>query len=339
MNDFLESAAVGAWEREECGVLFRWEGVRPGYANLEQNGAWTSPRSSNAIRRLEPLLFASPDTHRTRMTPKLEFYDISYTGSKLPWSPFTARTYFALNVLDVSYERHLVAMMDIKPTLAGFGIPPPTDGSKYSLPVLAVTERASAQQGERRYITDSADIAEYLQTLFVDTLHGDESKSLYPPLSEEVRRAQGVQNARELARKAHKALVRATNDDERWLSITAPIHHILEPASEQYFLETRAHDWGADMDTIKQRARQQQDKVGGINKLFEHAVQPFADLYAHTDTSFLAGDQAIYADIIVLAALQWFRCSNESATFHALKAVDNGRLHRLWTDSQHLFRD
>lgn len=269
------------------------------------------------------------------MPDKLEFYDISYAGSKLPWSPFTARTYLALNVLGLPYERHLVAMVDVKKTLSGFGIAPPKDGSKYTLPVLAVSEQG---QQERRYITDSADIAEYLQKLFVET-GGDEGKSLYPPLSEALQKAQGVQTAHELARKAHKALVRATNEDDRWMSITAPVHHILEPASQQYFLETRAVDFGADMDTIDARAREKQDKVGGVDKLFEHAVQPFADLYAETTTKFLTGDRAIYADIVALAALQWFKCSNERSTMHALKAVNNGRLEQLWTDSQPLWRD
>ena len=51
----------------------------------------------------------------------------------------------------------------------------------------------------------------------------------------------------------------------------------------------------------------------------------------------LAGDRPVYADLIVLAALQWYKCSNGNAFAEALNQV-GGPLQKAWTAGQQLFK-
>ncbi len=159
--------------------------------------------------------------------PTIEMYDISCTTTRAPWSPFTARTYLALRVLDMPFHRTMVPMVGIRSLLSSAGVSPNSDGDLL-LPAITLTS-----DGSTRWLTESDDIAAHLQELFV-AAGNPVSKSLFPD-----------EDAREAGKAARKALRESLySADHAWKSLIPAVLDILEPESQQWFVDTRTKSWG-----------------------------------------------------------------------------------------------
>ncbi|SJX62491.1 uncharacterized protein SRS1_13339 [Sporisorium reilianum f. sp. reilianum] len=256
----------------------------------------------------------------TTAYPQIEFYDISCTVTSEPWSPFTARTYLALRLLEIPFQRHMLPMARINATLTEAGVVRTRKG-RHTLP--AITLNTS------EWVTDSADIAETLQKLYLDQ-GGELSHSLFPDAA-----------SKELAGKADEAFSTALDAGQRWRSIVPSVYYILEPESQAFFLESRTVSWKkSPLDILDTDAKSNAERDGGVDHVYAKAMQPFVELYASKDKqgTWLGGERPIYADLISLALLQWFKCANTEA-FHKGLEINGGALQKAWLAGQALFQE
>ena len=259
--------------------------------------------------------------------PSIEFYDISCTTTKEPWSPFTARTYLALRLLGIPFKRHLVTMVQIAPLLSAAGVPQPANGERYTLPAITL----SSSSGEKEWITENVKISEVLQKLYLE--HGGElSKSLYP--------GDACTEAIEKVRQAFKDSL--YNECHRWKNIHPRIYTILEPESRDFFIKTRIGDFGKPpQEILDTDAKENEERDGGIVKVYVKTLEPLANLYKKKDERggvWLCGERANYADLMVLGLIQWMKCTNPEVFEEALKEV-GGALEKAWIAGQELFQE
>lgn len=257
----------------------------------------------------------------TAAYPKIDFYDISCTRTAEPWSPFTARTYLALRLLEIPFERHMVPMARIVSTLNNLGVVRKGEG-RHTLPAITISST--------EWVTDSTDIAESLQKLYLK--HGGElSHSLFPNAA-----------SREYVEKVRQAFKDGLYKEERWRSIVPAVWYILEPESQEFFTETRTKDWGkAPLEILATDAKQNEEKAGGVVKVYAGAMQPFVQLYESKSVKegvWLGGERPIYADLMMLALLQWFKCANTDAFQKGLE-LNGGTLEKAWNAGQALSKE
>ena len=262
--------------------------------------------------------------------PKITFYDISCTITKEPWSPFTTRTYLALRLLEIPFEHQRVQMGRIASLLSAAGVARPPSG-RYTLPAITLSPSRTGDDKEE-WITESDDIAQVLQQLYLD--HGGElSKSLFPDQEKNNRLNDQIKDCVTSA---------MYSSHERWKSIVAPIYKILEPESQEHFIKTRTEQWGkSPQEIIDTDAKHNEQRDGGIDMLFAKVLEPYSKLYEEKDDKqglWLGGQRPIYPDLKVLAALQWFKCSNGDAFHKALQHV-GGPLEKAWNAGQPLLKE
>ncbi|TKY86148.1 hypothetical protein EX895_004973 [Sporisorium graminicola] len=249
--------------------------------------------------------------------PKIDFYDISCTTTSESWSPYTARIWLALRLLEIPSERHLMPMCRINDTLADAGVFRPLAG-RHTLPAITLDQK--------EWVTDSAAIASTLQKLYLE--HGGQlSHSLFPDAA-----------SKDLAEKANQAMSTSLAAGDRWKSVVPSVYYILEPESQEFFIETRTSSWKkSPLDILATEAKQNAERDGGIEQVYAKAMLPFVELYATKDKSgtWLGGERPIYADLITLAALQWYKCANTDA-FHKALEINGGALQKAWTAGQEL---
>ena len=256
--------------------------------------------------------------------PQITFYDISCTVTSEPWSPYTARTYLALRLLGIPFERHMLPMARIHPTLSAAGVTRALAG-RHTLPALTVSSG-----NDKQWVTESDDIAAYLQKLYLEN-GGSLATSLFPDAS-----------AKELVEKVRDFFKSGLYQGDRWKSIVPPVYKILEPESQQFFLETRTESWGkSPKDILATDAVANEERDGGVDKLYAKVLQPFSELYAAKEKGegvWLGGERAVYPDLMTLELLQWMKCANGDAFERGLKLV-GGTLEQAWIAGQTLFKE
>lgn len=260
----------------------------------------------------------------TTTYPSITLYDISCETTSESWSPFTARTYLALRLLGIPFERKMVPMARIVSTLDGLGVKRTREG-RHTLPAITITSPSGEQ-----WVTDSTDIAEALQKLYLEH-GGDLSTSLFPdPASRDV-----IDDYRPCVK-------RGMYSEERWRSIVPAVINILEPESQEFFDRTRTEDWGkSPYEILKTDAKQNEEREGGVEKLYANCMLPFAELYEHKQEKeglWLGGERPVYADLMVLALLQWYKCANTEAFEKGLQ-INGGTLQKAWIAGQDLFKE
>ncbi|KAF6767599.1 Glutathione S-transferase, N-terminal [Kalmanozyma brasiliensis GHG001] len=257
--------------------------------------------------------------------PSVTFYDISCTSTSEPWSPYTARTYLALRVLGIPFERKLVPMARIVSTLDGLGVKRTGEG-RHTLPAIAIT----SSTGEKQWFTDSTGIAEALQKLYLDH-GGDLTTSLFPDAA-----------SRDVIKEYLPCVKRGMYSEERWKSIIPAVIHILEPESQEFFDRTRTEDWGkSPYEILKTDAKENEEREGGVAKLYANCMLPYAELYENKEKKqgvWLGGEQPVYADLMILALLQWYKCANTEAFEEGLK-INGGTLQQAWHAGQRFFKE
>ncbi|GAC93073.1 hypothetical protein PHSY_000634 [Pseudozyma hubeiensis SY62] len=255
--------------------------------------------------------------------PQIDFYDISCLTTEESWSPFTARTYVALRLLDIPFQRHLVPMARINSTLTSLGAPPPKS-ERHTLPAITITS-----SGKKEWITDSSDIAEKLQDLYLSSNH-PLSTSLFPdPHS---------RSCVELVRECFKSSLYTA--DHRWKSVNPAIYKILEPESSEYYITDRTVQWGKHpQEILDTDAAANEARDGGVNQVYAKIIQPFAQLYDDKEKEgvWLGGERPIYADVMTLALLQWLKCANQDAFEQGL-SINGGVLQKAWMEGQPLLK-
>lgn len=255
--------------------------------------------------------------------PEIEFYDISCTTTTQPWSPFTARTYLALRLLEIPFTRHMVPMAQIGSKLSAVGLPKPESG-RYTLPAITIT--TAEGKGQKEWMTESKEIAEFLHRLYLEQ-GGELSKSLFP---------------NEASREAVKnvgAAFRASlySEGDRWKNIVPRLCAVLEPESQAFFNETRIGDWGKlPQEILDTDAKENEQRDGGPVKVYIKVLEPIAELYQDKGGMWQCGERPVYADLTVLAALQWFKIADPDVFHKALKEVGGG-LEKAWLAGQELF--
>ncbi|CDR98809.1 uncharacterized protein SPSC_06231 [Sporisorium scitamineum] len=256
----------------------------------------------------------------TTAYPKIDFYDISCQVTSQPWSPYTARTYLALRLLEIPFERHMLPMARIHDTLAAAGVIRVLSG-RHLLPAITLNGK--------EWVTDSSDIADTLQKLYLE--HGGQlSHSLFPDAA-----------SKDLAEKAKQALSTSLSAGERWRSIVPAVYYILDPESQEFFIRTRTESWKkSPLEILDTDAKVNAERDGGIDQVYAKAMQPFVELYANKEKqgTWLGGERPIYADIMSLALLQWFKCANTDA-FHKGLEINGGALQKAWIAGQELFQE
>ncbi|SPO27451.1 uncharacterized protein UTRI_10568 [Ustilago trichophora] len=260
--------------------------------------------------------------------PRIEFYDISCTVTSEPWSPFTARTFLALRLLDIPFEQQKLPMAKIDATLLAAGVERPAEADRHLLP--AITVSPSSTGADKEWILGSDEIAAFLRKLFLQ--HGGElSKSLFPDASSE-----------ELVKKVRGCFGSSLYAEDRWKNIIPIVYKILDPESQEFFHRTRTEQWGkSPKEIIDTDAKKNEERDGGNDKLYALVMQPFGELYDNKDNKqgvWLGGERAIYADLMVIALLQWFKCANRDAFEGGLKQVGGG-LEKAWNAGQALFKE
>lgn len=253
--------------------------------------------------------------------PTIEMYDISCTTTRAPWSPFTARTYLALRVLDMPFHRTMVPMVGIRSLLSSAGVSPNSDGDLL-LPAITLTS-----DGTTRWLNESDDIAAHLQELFV-AAGNPVSKSLFPD-----------EDAREAGKAARKALRESLYSAEHaWKSLIPAVLDILEPESQQWFVDTRTKSWGKHpRDILTQDAPLNEERAGGTVQLLANALRPFSKLYDDKKL-WIGGEDPVYADLIVVAALQWYSCARPQELKQAIE-ITGGGLEKAWIAAQPLLNE
>ncbi|SPO27107.1 uncharacterized protein UTRI_10568_B [Ustilago trichophora] len=260
--------------------------------------------------------------------PQIEFYDIACTVTSEPWSPYTARTFLSLRLLDIPFERQKLPMAKIDATLLAAGVEHPAGADRHLLP--AITVSPSSTGGAKEWILGSDEIAAYLQKLYLE--HGGElSKSLFPDAA-----------SKELVEKVRGCFKSSLYAEDRWQNIIPFIYMILDPESQEYFHRTRTEQWGkSPKEVIATDAKKNEERDGGNDKLYALAMQPFGELYDNKDRKegvWLGGERAIYADLMVIALLQWYKYAKGDAFESGLKQVGGG-LEKAWNAGQALLKN
>ncbi len=192
----------------------------------------------------------------------------------------------------------------------------------------------TSSNGEKEWVTESEDIAQRLQSLYLSS-GGDLAHSLFP----DARCNEQLEDVRAAFKES------LYSDGHRWKNIVPPIYRILEPASQEYFIRTRTEDWGkSPADMLSTDGKENEERDGGADKVYAKALQPYADVYEkykgakEEEGVWLGGEKANYADVKILAAMQWYKCANGDAFEQGLKEV-GGALGRVWEAAQTLFKE
>ena len=213
----------------------------------------------------------------------------------------------------------MVAMARIVPTLDAAGVHRKREG-RHTLPAITISSS--------EWVTDSDDIAESLQKLYLE--HGGQlSHSLFPNAA-----------SREYIEKVRQCFKTGLYTQERWRSIIPAVYYILEPESQEFFTATRTEDWGkAPLDILATDAKQNEERDGGVDEVYARVMEPFLQLYENKEVKqgfWLGGERPVYADLMVLALFQWFKCANTDAFHQGLK-LNGGALEKAWNAGQALF--
>ena len=224
----------------------------------------------------------------------------------------------ALNYKGLAYRTEWVEYPDIAPLLSRYNVPPnPPPETPHTLPVIY-------DPRTRSFVTDSTDIALYLDRTYPDT----------PPLMPEPLHALQAAFGFALRASVHQAL--------RPLMMF-PAMNRLHPRGHAFFRETRELSFGCKMEEIcppeKQAAQWAcvEKAFGQLTSWFEAAGDGRLLL--------LSADEGriCHADTQILGLLKWVQAifGPDSEEWRRLETFDDGRWKRFltvmakWTDTTH----
>ncbi|KAK6536775.1 hypothetical protein TWF281_000990 [Arthrobotrys megalospora] len=216
------------------------------------------------------------------MTTQYTLFDIP-TNSTPPrsWSPNVWNARGVLNYKKVTYETEWVEYPDIRVRLAELGIPSKGGLMPYTLPMMRVTiTPTDGSEPQIKYLTDSADIAKYL-----NDNHPEPPIDFDSPITGEA-----VKVFNENLMDAFVGLVLCDVD----LS--------LPERSAAYFHETRPKWMMMPIKEFKQKKLNE-----GAWEKMEKGMKVLADFIGKNGGPFVQGEKVSYGDIRLLGYLMWAR--------------------------------
>ncbi|KAF9479949.1 hypothetical protein BDN70DRAFT_878249 [Pholiota conissans] len=214
------------------------------------------------------------------------FYDIPSTIG--PWSPNTWKVRYCLNFKGLPYKTEWIEYPDIAPRCQQLGIAHTTmkpDGvtPHYTLPAIY-------DPSTKRYIAESAAIAEYLEEQYPDTpaVFPFDTMGLLIDFKDALNRV-GIIAAHQFVRPA--------------------IHRILNPASQGFYRTTREQFYGKKLEDVAPKLDTEEGRVEWAK--IEATFATVALWYSKNGGKgpFILGDRVSWADFVVGGNLLWFKAA------------------------------
>ncbi|KAI0720558.1 hypothetical protein C8T65DRAFT_633537 [Cerioporus squamosus] len=242
------------------------------------------------------------------MPEPIVLYDIPCKTTGKAWSPNTWKTRYCLNIKGIPHRTAWVEFPDIAALCANIGAPPSAttrDGKPmYTLPVIYDPNTTTT-------VSDSAEIAEYLDKTYPDTV------VLVP---------QGPE-ADEFQRACAKLLFGIDV-----LSIMVPaVHQSLNEASQPYFRVTREKRFGKLEELSPIGSEKRAKHWEGVKNVFQRIAEMLQRDTQEEKLFFRGPDGVCYADVCIAGVLMWIRAiyGEDSKEWRDVISWDGGRWARF----------
>ncbi|KAK6361391.1 hypothetical protein TWF730_005123 [Orbilia blumenaviensis] len=216
------------------------------------------------------------------MTTQYTLFDIP-TKADPPrsWSPNVWNARAVLNYKKVPYETEWVEYPDIRVRLSAMGIPSKGGLMPWTLPMMRVTTTpADGSEPQIKYLTDSADIAKFL-----NENHPDPAIDFDSPITDE----------------AVKTFNANLMDSFVGL-VLCDVDLVLPERSAAYFHETRPKWMMMPIKYFKQKKINE-----GAWEKMESGMKVITELMNKNGGPFLQGEKVSYGDVRLLAYFLWAR--------------------------------
>ncbi|KAA1475688.1 hypothetical protein DENSPDRAFT_783865 [Dentipellis sp. KUC8613] len=240
------------------------------------------------------------------MSQTLILYDIPGTASPAKaWSPNVWKARFALNIKGIPYRTVWVEYPDIADVCKTIGAEP--TGTRFGKPVYTLPAIQDPNTGA--VVADSFKIAAYLDAAYPNTI---------PLLPDETRAFQAM-------------FLQTFEDNVIWaiLQLVArPMMNQLLPRSLVYWRDGAEKAFGNKVEELAPEGperdalwKQVVDNLGAAHKWASE----------NPTGVFMMGDKVSFADIVIMAELQWLKTMNgvESKEWKEVMEVNGGRWARL----------
>ncbi|KAK6355089.1 hypothetical protein TWF696_004213 [Orbilia brochopaga] len=222
------------------------------------------------------------------MSKTYTLFDIpTNTNPPKCWSPNTWKARGVLNYKGVPYETEWVEYPDIRVRLAAMGLPSKGGLMPYTLPMLRVTTTsADGSEPEVKYLTDSADIAKYIN---------DEHPEPFMDFDSDIN-TEAVDFLTNTLRDPYCGVV------------LCEIPDILPERSAAYVHETRPIWMGMPIADFKKK------KIAeGAWENLETGIEKLRELLRRNGGPFLLGEKLSFGDVAIIGYMVWAREASPEA--------------------------
>ncbi|KAJ5528732.1 hypothetical protein N7527_002125 [Penicillium freii] len=241
----------------------------------------------------------------------IHFFDITSTlpGPLKSWSSSALRIRMVLNFKGIPYSQSFISYPDIAPLLRGLSVPPHDKGRMpYTLPAICHPE--SVKSNPSGAMMDSLPIARHLDGIFPS-----------PPLF------QSGEASYALALAVEKLILNAAG---KGLFLLLPkAVNILDKRGCDYFVRTRSEWFGKPLSELQVTDK---ENVRNVTNAMNNELEVLLRMLAGREGRkgpFLEGEQAGYADFILVTFLSWSH-RVDRALWEETMAMGNGEFQTLW---------
>ncbi|KZT34023.1 hypothetical protein SISSUDRAFT_1053431 [Sistotremastrum suecicum HHB10207 ss-3] len=243
----------------------------------------------------------------------ITFYDIPSRAPSGTWSPNAWKTRFALGFKGVPHKTQWVEFPDVAQTIKAINGAPTSklpDGSDfYTLPVIS---DPNVPGKTPTVISDSWNIALYLDK------HFPSAPLLIPP---------GTAILQEIYTEKVEELFLAPAAG----LIVSLVPSVLNEGSLDYFIKTREFVFGKKLEELAPVGPVRDAALKGLEANLGK-IAGLLDKYGEgREQLFIAGDEAIYADLLFAAFLEWIKIVAEKEVWSHIKTWHGGRWERFLT--------
>ncbi|KAJ6261099.1 hypothetical protein Dda_3764 [Drechslerella dactyloides] len=222
------------------------------------------------------------------MSTKYTLFDIpTKSNPPMSWSPNVWKARGVLNYKNVPYETEWIEYPDIRVRLAAMGLPSKGGLMPYTLPMLRATiTPADGSEPQIKYLTDSADIAKY-----INDQHPEPAVDFDHEINEE----------------ALELLVNTLRDPYCGV-VLCEIPNVLSERSAAYVHETRPIWMGMPIADFKKKKIEE-----GAWANLETGIGKLRELLRRNEGPFLLGEKPSFGDIAIIGYMIWARESGPEA--------------------------
>ncbi|KAF9484206.1 hypothetical protein BDN70DRAFT_798310 [Pholiota conissans] len=234
----------------------------------------------------------------------ITLYDIPSRSEVNAWSPATWRIRYILNLKGIAHKTEWVEFPDIEKRHKELGIPhsslKPDGTPNYTVP--AIHDPSTGV-----YLSESTDIAEYLEKTYPNT-------PIFP------HETLGLQWS-------FVDLFRSTALSALWQFVVPATYQQMNRASDAYFRLTREKMFGKKLEELAPKGDL------GVSEWarFKNDLGKVDVWYSKTNGPYLLGDTISWADIVIAAYLTWFKVvfGKDSQEWKDISSWHGGRWGRL----------